>query len=255
MKRSMIYFLAIGLCLAFAACGPTPAPTPTVVASTAWTAAYVKAAGIDDCRVIAPYEIQHPAEYELRPEDIKTIAGAKVFVYGGYETMMKSLATNISDGRIALVKIATDYDPDNMENSIRAIAAAAGTIAQAEKNIATLKAAFASCREEVRTAGGVDRPTLAHVFQKRLAELFGLKIVSAFGPAPLEAKQIALLSRTRATLVIDNWHNPVSAPLKETLAGARFVEFINFPGKDGTRMLEDVLRYNKDRLFEALQAK
>ncbi len=222
------------------------------MASTAWTAAYVRAAGVDDCRVLAPYEMQHPAEYELKPGDVAAVSAAKVFVYAGYETMMKSLGAALASDKTVMVKIDTDFVPAHLEKSILAVAAATGTKARAEKNVASLKETLADCSRKLRAAGIGSQVTLAHVFQRDLVELLGARVAGAFGPAPLEAKQIADLTKTGAGLVVDNWHNPASGPLKETLPNARFVELINFPGKDDTRTLEDVLRYNTDRLMEAL---
>ncbi len=254
MKHSNRPVLTVMTAMLIFACGGKPPATgPRVVASTAWTAAFARAAGVGDCAVIAPYELQHPPEYELKPNDVKVIAGARVFVYAGYENMMKTLADKVTVNKITMVKIATDYDPAAMYASIRAVAAAAGTRAAAEKNIASLERIFTVCRERVNAAGGFERKAVVHAFQKRLAHLFGLSVAGVFGPAPLEAKQIVEASRTGAPLIVDNWHNPVSGPLRETLPDAAVAEFINFPGKDGTRTLEDVLRYNCDRLIEALR--
>ena len=72
-----------------------------------------------------------------------------------------------------------------------------------------------------------------------------------FGPAPLEAAQISRLSAVKAALVIDNWHNEVTGPLRETMRKSRFASLINFPGPDGTVTLLDVLADNRKRLEAA----
>ena len=46
----------------------------TVVASTEWTAAFAHAAGITEVTVLAPAASRHPAEYQLRPSDLRAVA-------------------------------------------------------------------------------------------------------------------------------------------------------------------------------------
>jgi len=62
------------------------------------------------------------------------------------------------------------------------------------------------------------------------------------------------LSRDGAALVVDNWHNEVAQPFRETLPGVPIVSFINFPGHGGTRTLLEVLSYNRSALREGLDA-
>jgi zinc transport system substrate-binding protein/iron/zinc/copper transport system substrate-binding protein len=50
-------------------------------------------------------------------------------------------------------------------------------------------------------------------------------------------------------MVIDNYHNPSGKPISEA-ARVPYVELINFPGKDGTRTIEDVFNYNMNRLVK-----
>jgi len=248
-----LFFAILLLAGMFAGCGESRKPQATVVATNAWTAAYAVAAGVEDCHVLTPYDLQHPPEYELKPDDIRIISGAKLFVYSGYETMMKRLTDEGTTTKLTMIKIQTDYNPANMKKAILDIAAAAGTTEKAGANIKELEAAFAACREELAMAGVTEKPIVVHYYQKVLAELFGVKVAGAFGPAPLEAKQIADLSKTGAIVAIDNWHNPVASPLSETLGGLKIAEFINFPGKGNTRTLVDVLNYNKAQLLEVLK--
>jgi hypothetical protein len=57
----------------------------------------------------------------------------------------------------------------------------------------------------------------------------------------LEAAQIAKLSVEKVTYIVDNWHNEVAAPLRESMPQARYAALINFPGPDDTKTLMDVL--------------
>ena len=52
----------------------------TVVATTSWTAAYAMAAGAADVYVLAPYEMVHPSEYELRPGDIARLNSSRLII-------------------------------------------------------------------------------------------------------------------------------------------------------------------------------
>ena len=87
--------------------------------------------------------------------------------------------------------------------------------------------------------------------RSELARELGLRVRGEIGPAPLQARDIAELSQREARLCLDNWHNTVSGPLQEVMENTLFVEHINFPGKDNTRTLLDVLRYNRERMREA----
>ena len=82
-------------------------------------------------------------------------------------------------------------------------------------------------------------------------EELGFTVKGMFGPAPLEAAQITRLSQEKVSLLVDNWHNEVAAPLRETLPGVRYSSLINCPGPDGTVTLLDVLADNRKRLAAA----
>ncbi len=109
-----------------------------VVATTPWTAAFALAAGVENVRVLAPYEMQHPPEYELRASDVVRV-------------------------------------------------------------------------------------------------------------------QIDELTQAAPAVVVDVWHNESAGPLRETVPGAIFVSLINFPGRDGTRTLMDVLQHKRSALTEAVE--
>jgi hypothetical protein len=112
---------------------------------------------------------------------------------------------------------------------------------------------MASWKEELHRNGVFGAPAVVHVFQKPLMEQLGFSVLGVFGPDPLEASQIVKLSTTKATLIVDNWHNEAAAPLRETLRKVRYASLINFPGPDGTVTLLDVLMDNKKRLSSALE--
>jgi zinc transport system substrate-binding protein len=221
-----------------------------VIATTSWTASFAEIAGLEDIRILAPYELQHPPEYELTPGDIRAIGEAKMIVFAGYEVMMERLkdatATNAQ-----MVQIETVNTWPVIRESVGKIAAAAGTTAKAEAGLAKVETFFKEWREELAPYRGM--PVISHMFLQGLAKSLGFEVVGTFGPAPLEAKQLKELSSGEAKLIIDNWHTDVGAPLREVMPDAARVEFINFPGKDGTRTLLDVLEYNRGELDRALR--
>jgi len=223
-----------------------------VVATTEWTAAFCRAAGLEDIRVLAPASMQHPADYELKPSDIPALMEADLIVFAGYEAMMDRIRSQIAGTDTEMLQIITAYAPHVMEKSIMDIAGISGTRVQAEANILKIREAFAEARRMVNEAGLSGGSAVVHKYQIPFARGAGLNVVMEFGPAPPGPRLIAEAAESSAVLVIDNSHNPVSAPIREVLPAAAAVELINFPGKGGTRTLEDVILYNSRKLHEVL---
>lgn len=219
-----------------------------VVATTSWTGAFAMAAGVTDVLVLAPSQLRHPAEYELKPSDVVALAGADLIVSTGFETMAKKLADAAGTRQIPVLQVDADYSLSTMRKSILAIASSAGTTTKAYENIRALERFMASWKEELRRSGLLGAPILVHVFQKPLMDELGFSVQGVFGPGPLEASQIVKLTAVKTTLIVDNWHNEAAAPLRETLPRVRYASLINFPGPDGTVTLLDVLADNRKRL-------
>jgi hypothetical protein len=221
-----------------------------VIATTSWTAAYVKAAGIDDVYVLAPAEMQHPTEYELNIEDVATIRNASLIVCGGYEVMMDRIREGLNIGEDRILEIRTDYNMEHIRNSILEVANAMGTESIARENISAIELAYREAGERIRKAGLADDPVIVQHFLQPLARELGMNIVAVFGPRPLEAFDIRDLLALEYTMVLDNAHNPVSTPLLESGERLRVVYLINFPGVGGTETISDVIRYNVDKILE-----
>ena len=79
-------------------------------------------------------------------------------------------------------------------------------------------------------------------------EWIGFEIIGEYGPAEPSPAVIFQLARLNPYLVIDNYHEPSGQPIAEA-AKAVYADLINFPGKDGTKNIEDVFRYNADVLI------
>jgi zinc transport system substrate-binding protein len=169
----------------------------------------------------------------------------------GFEVMARRLAEAAGSRRIRILQVDADYSLATLRRSILAIAAVTGTEAEARDSIGALERFIGSWKEELRAQGLAGAPVIVHLFQQPLAQELGFTVAGVFGPAPLEAAQINRLSSQDVTLVIDNWHNEVAAPLRETMRKARFASLVNFPGPDGTVTLLDVLADNRKRLAAA----
>jgi zinc transport system substrate-binding protein/iron/zinc/copper transport system substrate-binding protein len=93
-----------------------------VVASTSWTGAIAEAAGADEVRILAPFELKHPPEYDYRPSDIAQLRSARLLVYGGYEPFVKKLAVAAGLPREKMIVIVTSNDPDNLKKQATLLA-------------------------------------------------------------------------------------------------------------------------------------
>ncbi len=237
-----------------------------VVASTSWVAALAYGAGAAEVHVLAPYEMQHPPEYELRPSDLTAVAEAEVIIYAGYETMVDKLKEVAENGSIKTVQVRTDNDPENLKKAITAIGAALGREAQAEAEVRRIQEFYTDWRRELKDLGWFGAPAAVHRFQEDVGGALGFRIQESFGPAPLEAPAIAALTESGIRLVIDNSHNPVAEPLRKTLAdkgkgseGADkgevpVVALANFPQDAEEPELWSVLEENRRILREALES-
>ena len=222
-----------------------------VIATNSWTAAFAAAAGATDITTIAPSDLRHPAEYELKPSDVAALKDADLIIYTGFEVMAKKLGEAAGSQAIRMLQIGADYSLPTMRSSILAIADLLGTEPKAKESIAALEEFMSSWKKELAAAGLSGAPVIVHVFQQPLMAELGFAVAGVFGPGPLEAAQIARLSPTRARFIVDNWHNEAGGPLRETMKTSRYVSLINFPGPDGTKELLDVLADNRARLKAA----
>jgi len=246
MKRILLPLLII---CSFFSCNNKPAHSNGVVATTSWTAAYAITAGATDVTVLAPFEMVHPSEYELRPGDIGRLTKSGMIVYAGYEVMVDQIRAGLKIQDEKMVKISTSYNFAEIEASVMLIARRLGTELIAKKNLEEIKQLLLNGRNKVDKKGLNHQPVLVHFFQESFAHEMGIKPVMIFGPAPPEPKQILELYKTNAVLIIDNAHNPVGGSVKEILKNGDYRLLLNFPGLHQTRTLADVIRYNIDQLI------
>jgi zinc transport system substrate-binding protein len=227
MKRLVVLPVALAIsCAAWA-------DPPRVVASTGWVAAFVRTAGFTGpVRVLAPFELQHPPEYELKPSDVPAVAEADVLVYAGYERMVGRLLDATKNTRVKSVRIATEHSLKTMTESVLAVAAVLGTTEKAEENLRAVARYLDSWRQELAARGLAGASVIAHVMHRPLLEELGFRVAGVYGPGPLEAARIRDLSALGVSLVADNVHNPVGTPLEETVRSVRYLLLRNFPSGD-----------------------
>jgi ABC-type Zn uptake system ZnuABC Zn-binding protein ZnuA len=220
-----------------------------VVASTSWTAAIAEAAGARDVRVLAPVELRHPPEYELRPSDLAAAGRADIIIYAGWETFAARLAETAGGAGVQLVQVRTSNTPESLMAEAERLARILGTedrFAAWQKNFGPLAA---DLRQRVLAAWPGGRVVAEEAFAGFAAWL-GLEVLGEYGPAEPSPALIFNLAQTAPALVIDNYHIPSGRPIAEA-AGAAYVELINFPGRDGTKTIEDLFRHNADALVRA----
>ena len=227
---------------------------PKVIATTTWTAAFVNAAGYEgDVHILAPSELRHPPEYELKPSDIAAVSEAETIVFAGYERMVGRIKEAVENTDARMLQITTDYSLQVLEKSISDVGKALGTEAAAENKVTGMRKFYSDWKNEISGAGAAGAEVICHFFQKPLAKELGFRIIGVFGPAPLEASELNKLDGKRPDFIIDNWHNDVGKPLLEIMPDVPAAVFINFPGHSDTQTLTDVLHYNRKELRNILR--
>lgn len=216
----------------------------TILASTSWTAAYVKAAGVQQVDQLAPSLLEHPSEYELQIGDIEKIKNADYIVYAGYETVISQIQQSLKIDQKKFIKIETSYVESEIRLEVLKIAEKTKTVEKAELSLMSIHQLFTQAKEEVEKSGLKGKPVIAHFFQAGFSKEIGLNPVAVFGPAPLESYNLGELAKTEAVMIIDNRHNPIAQPLIEIKKGVKTVELLNFPGLFQTVTIDDVIRYN-----------
>lgn len=220
-----------------------------VLATNSWTGAFAMAAGVEDLDVLAPADMVHPPEYELRPSDVREIKEADLLVYAGYEVLMKTVFESLERPADSMLKIMTAYSPQTIHSSVMAIAEKSGTVDRAEKKLEEIDAYFRQAEDQLKETGLYGAPVLVHFHQRPLAEALGFQVKGVFGPAPPRAKALMDLAEEDVKLIIDNSHNPLASPLSE-MNGAPIVELSNFPSRLERDSLLDMLRDNLNSLIQ-----
>ena len=242
------YFPVLLSFLLFISCMEASKKEAMVVATNAWTAAYARTAGAKNVVTLAPMEMAHPAEYELRAVDIPLVMHAKLIIYAGYETMVNRLQNSMELKKEVLQKIDTDYDMETIEKSVMEIAQRLGTEKEALQNLDSIRSLLLEGRAQFDKTGMNGSPVLVNFFQQAIVKEMGFEIAGVFGPAALEAGDIDRMVQLRSVMIIDNEHNPVGKPLLKANPSLEYRQLLNFPGMHQTKTLQEVIQYNLQQL-------
>ena len=250
MKNQSKFF---SLILLFAAGVSLSAGSPKVIATTSWTAAFVSLAGAEDMEVLAPYDMKHPPEYEISLTELQKVAQADFVIFAGYEAMMKRIKESLGENSsVKLIQIQTVNSYPVIAESVGAIASSLGTEKAAEKNLQELRNFLEDWKNDL--SGREELSDLVvHFHQQEPVKFLGLEPALIFGPAPPSLTQIRDVLKIKPAVIIDNLHNPVATAFEEQTPRPGIVQWINFPGTDGTVSLLDVFKYNRRQLDKVLK--
>lgn len=219
-----------------------------IVASTSWAAAFADIAGADEVESIAPVNLRHPPEYEITVSDVQKISDSDVFIYAGFERMMKTLGKKVQNQGVS-VQVTLDNSLATVKESTLKIAQALGTeeiqkvrFAEYEKLV---KDGLKKCNK--KKLGKLK--VLCNKNQTYLAKELGLEIAGVFGPGPVSAEELLDAKKAGYDLIIDNIHNPTGKPVTEVLPKAKYIVWRNFPEAVEHDALKKVVKDNIDLLL------
>ncbi|MDR0710668.1 MAG: metal ABC transporter substrate-binding protein [Spirochaetaceae bacterium] len=220
-----------------------------IIASTSWAAALARCGGAQNIRVLAPADLRHPPEYELKPSDLNAASKASLIIYSGWEMFAKKLAETAGSAGVRILQIELTNDPVEVKGEAKRIAELLGTTEKYD----TWAAGFDACLEDIRSSifeAYAGKRIVVNRMQTPFVKWLGLEITGEYGPAEPSPALILELVNTKPAIVIDNYHSPSGMPIAEA-AHVPYIELINFPGKGGTETIEDVFLHNADMLVKA----
>jgi zinc transport system substrate-binding protein len=221
---------------------------PIIIASTSWTAAIASAA--TGCKVdyIASGDLRHPPEYDFRVSDIKRVVEADYIIWAGYEGFIKELIDAADIPESKLILISTDNVPGKLIQETGRLARILGTEPAQRRWEQEYKNRVNDILLAAKRAYVPGQNAVVQSFLKTFAEWLGYNVVGTFGGGEeMTPVKLAELVKLSPDIVIDNWHNSLGEPIAAAL-GCRYALLINFPGKDRTISLIDVLKYNAREL-------
>ena len=240
-----IFIAAISLCLA-----PPAFAQKVVVASTTLAGAIAKAAGAGEVRIIAPPEMSHPPEYDVKPSDLMKLRGAVVAVYGGYEKMVPRLVETSGSQGVVTLPIDTRTSPENLMEQARKIAKVLDTEQQELAWESRFKERLSELQGKLSAFSG--KRAVVHRQAEPFARFAGLQVLKLLSPGELTPKTIAESIALKPDVVIDILHLPLAGVIAEN-AKCPYLRIINFPGVEGTKTLEDIFEYNTNQLIKAMK--
>ncbi len=217
-----------------------------IVASTSWVGAIAEAAGADEVRILAPFELKHPPEYDYRPSDIAQLRSARLLVYGGYEPFVKKLAVAARLPRERMIVIVTSNDPDNLKKQARFLAEKMGTQKREADWEKALNKALADIQKQAKKNKISQKRVLVQKYQVPLVKWLGFDVIGVFNTDELSPNKVMEYAMMKPDMVIDNFHNPQGKPIAE-IAKCDYVAIINFPSANARSLIE-LLKENATKL-------
>ena len=219
-----------------------------VVASTSWAAAFADIAGADEVESIAPVNLRHPPEYEITVSDVQKISESEVFIYAGFERMMKTLGTKVANQGVS-VQVVLDNSLATVNESTLKIAQALGTEDIQKVRYAEYEKIVKDGQKKALKKKLNKKKVLCNKNQTYLAKELGLEIVGVFGPGPVSAEELLNAKKAGYDLIIDNIHNPTGKPVTEVLPKAKYIVWRNFPEAVEHDALKKVVKENIELLL------
>ena len=240
--------ITIALFAAFALVNSAWAAPKKVVASTSWAAAFADIAGADEVESIAPVNLRHPPEYEITVSDVQKISDSEVFIYAGFERMMKTLGDKVPNKGVS-VQVVLDNSLATVKESTLKIAQALGTEEIQKVRFAEYEKLVKDGQKKALKKKLNKKKVLCNKNQTYLAKELGLDIVGVFGPGPVSAEELLEAKKAGYDLIIDNIHNPTGKPVTEILPKAKYIEWRNFPTAVEHDALKKVVQENIELLL------
>lgn len=243
--QSIILFL-----MAFISFSCVKTPSSKYVASTSWVASFAQMAGMENVDTIAPANLRHPPEYEITADDILKITDCEIFMYAGYERMMKTIANASEINEEKILKVKTTNTVQNICAMVNMLSLKSGTQKIAQKNLDEYIKYIEETRAKIKSLG-IDKKTFyVNVNQAEFAADLGINIAGTFGPSPLTSAQLEEISLNKYDYIIDNIHNPVASPAKEVSAESKIIMWRNFPDKMEDNALFNIIKNNCEMLLK-----
>lgn len=217
-----------------------------VVASTSWTGAIAEAAGADEVRILAPFELKHPPEYDYRPSDISQLRFARLLVYGGYEPFVKKLAIAAGFPQARLIAIMTSNDPGNLKKQVRLLSEKMGTQKREAAWEKDFDKVLADIQKQAQKNKISRKRVLVQKYQIPFVKWLGFDVIGVFNTDELSPNKVMEYAMMKPDMVIDNFHNPQGKPIAE-IAKCDYVALINFPSPNARSLIE-LLKDNATRL-------
>ena len=240
--------ITIALFAALALVNSAWAAPKKIVASTSWAAAFADIAGADEVESIAPVNLRHPPEYEITVSDVQKISDSEVFIYAGFERMMKTLGDKVPNKGVS-VQVVLDNSLATVKESTLKIAQALGTEEIQKVRFAEYEKLVKDGQKKALKKKLNKKKVLCNKNQTYLAKELGLDIAGVFGPGPVSAEELLEAKKAGYDLIIDNIHNPTGKPVTEILPKAKYIEWRNFPTAVEHDALKKVVEENIELLL------